>query len=131
MAKKSTNPNQKLANPFGKEKGEQFGGKSNYLQMMPGEVVSGFVHIRIDPKVELDKANDPVDLHVALDPRTGEEIRMPASAVFRKNIDTAKLKAGDVYSVARLEDAIKKGGKGKNKPMAVYSILVTKRLKKK
>ena len=129
MAKKSTG--EKKVSLFGDVKGEKFGGGNNYLQLAEGEVVHGLTHIRIDPKVDLGGGNDPVDLHVALDPRTGEEIRMPASAVFRKNAETAKLNPGDVYSVARAKDAIKKKGKGKGKEMQVWEILVTKRISKK
>jgi len=129
MAKKSTG--EKKVSLFGDVKGEKFGGGNNYLKLEPGEVVHGFVHIRVEPKVDLGGGNDPVDLHVALDPRTGEEIRMPASAVFRKNAELAKLNAGDVYSVARGPDAVKKKGKGKGKEMSVFEILVTKRISKK
>jgi len=128
--KKTTNPKANKGGIFGDVQGEKFGGSANYLQMQENEVIHGMVHIRVDPKVELDKANDPVDLHVAMHPETGEEIRMPASAVFRINAEKAKLKAGDVYSIARLPSVKKKNGKGKGKPMDVYSILVTKRLAK-
>ncbi len=127
MAKKSTSKNAPIKNPFGDIKGEKFGGGSNHLKIEPGEVIHGFVHIRIDPKVQLDKTSEPIDLHVAIDPRTKEEIRMPASAVFRKNIELAKLNAGDVYSVARDNDTPKKAGKGKGNMMSVYQLLVTKR----
>lgn len=131
MAKKSTDNDQKKASPFGDIKGEKFGGGNNYLQLKPGEVVHGLIHIKVEDKVDLGGGNDPVDLHVALDPRTGEEIRMPAAAIFRKNAEKAKLNSGDVYSVAFTGIADKKKGKGKGKPMDVWEILVTKRNIKK
>ncbi len=129
MAKKLTGP--KVSNPFGDVKGEKFGGGNNYLQLQPGEVVHGFSHIRVEEKVDLGGGNDPVDLHVAIDPRTGEEIRMPAAAIFRTNAGKAKLNAGDVYSVAYTGKVPKKKGKGKGKDMDVWEILVTKRISKK
>lgn len=130
MAKKSTNPTASKSNPFGDTKGEKFGGNNNRLILNVGEVVHDFIHIKIDKGVKLTDKSDPMDLHVALDPRDGQELRMPASAVFRKNIDAAKLETGDIYSVARTEDAIKKSGKGKGNKMEVYMLLVTKRIKK-
>lgn len=126
--KTSTNKNKKsAANPFGDVKGEQFGGQANYLQMNEGEVIHGFAFVKIEKNVELAKGNKPVDIAVAVHPETKEEMRMPAAAVFTKNIEAAKLKAGSVFSVARLKDSIKKSNPGKGKPMAVYSLLVTKR----
>lgn len=131
MAKVSTNSTSQKVNPFGDLKGEKFGGGSNYLQLQENEIVNGLVHVKVEKNVELDKSNAPVDLHVAIHPDSGEEIRMPASAVFRINAEKAGLKTGDVYSVARLADTLKKSGKGKNRPMQVYSILVTGRKKQK
>lgn len=129
MAKKYTGPvkTEKVASIFGDVKGEQFGGKSNYLQMEVGEVVHGITHAGIDKKVDLGGGNDPVDIPLGILANTEDKIRMMASAVFRSNIIKAKLKDGDIYSVARLPTVKKKAGKGKGKEMDVYAILVTKR----
>lgn len=112
--------------------GEQFGGKAGYLQLQVGEVAGPLVHVKIEKGVKLTEESKPLDLHVA--ERDGEEIRMPASAIFRRNAEEADLKAGDEYHVARLENAIKTTGskaQGKGKEMEVYAITVTKRAKKK
>lgn len=135
MAKKSTNPAVESTvagnNPFAGMEGEQFGGQNNYLQMEVGTRVDGFKHVKIEKDVILEKGNRPVDLHIAIHPDTGLEIRMPAAAVFRINMEKADLKAGDEYSVARLSDAIKKSPPNKGKKMDVYALLVTKRASKK
>lgn len=128
MAKKSTGTKVIPAgNPFAGLSGEQFGGQSNYLQMKPGEMLAGFIHVKIEKDVKLTNTSDAIDIPVAIHPETKEEIRMPASKVFRINVEKAGIKAGDEYAVARLPDTTKKTGKGKGNRMDVYSILVTKR----
>lgn len=116
------------------ENAEQFGGGSNYLQMEVDSVRGPFIHVRIDRDVKLtEDSKKPVDLHVATD-ENGEEIRMPAAAIFRGNAEDAELKTGDSYYVARLPDTTKKTGsklEGKGNTMEVYVISVTKRAKKK
>jgi hypothetical protein len=129
MSKKSTNPNVKKSNnPFEGLKGEQFGGKSNYCQLEIGERLDGVIHAGIEKKVDLGSGNDPVNIPLGIIPGgDGQPIRMMAAAIFRNNIEKAKLKNGDIYSVARMPNAKKKSGKGKGKEMEVYAILVTKR----
>lgn len=134
MAKKSTGTNTPAtaSKIFGDVQGEQFGGTSNYAKFEPGEVVHGFIHVDVEKDVELAKGNKPIDLHRAIDPRSGEKTRMPAPAIFNLNAKEANLKAGDEYSVARLPDTIKKNGskaQGQGKAMANYALMVTKRAK--
>lgn len=127
--KKSTNPNAPKvgANPFAGLDGEQFGGQSNYLQLKEGERLDGFVHVKIEKDVVLEKGNKPIDIPVATHPETDEDIRMPAAAIFRSNYEKANMKPGDVFSIARLTDAIKKSAPNRGKQMEVYALLVTKR----
>lgn len=126
--KQTTDKTKKIKNLFGEKKGEKFGGSSNRLMLEVGEVVHGFVYLRKDLNVKLADDSDPIDLFVAVDPRTGEELRMPAAAIFRKNAGAAKLNVGDVFSVGRNADSKKQKGKGKGKEMEVYELMVTKRL---
>jgi hypothetical protein len=137
MAKKFTDKNREPskalpgANPFGDTKGEKFGGGATYLQMEENTVQHGFVYTKLEKDVELSKGVKPTDISSAIHPEIHEEIRLPASAVFQKLVEQAKLSAGDVFSIARLPDAIKKTNPGKGKAMSVYSILVTKRHEQK
>jgi hypothetical protein len=117
----------KRTDPFGGLKGERFGGGSNRLIMEVGDVAGPLRHVKIDPNVKLTQDTEPVDIYIAAN-GDGEELRMPAATVFRKNAELAELKPGDTYHVAREADAIKKAGKGKGRPMEVYTILVTKRV---
>lgn len=132
MSLQSTNPgvNHDALKRLKELGGEQFGGKSGYLQLQPGEVAGPLLHVKIDKGVKLGENGKPIDLHVAN--RDGEEIRMPAAAIFRTNAEDADLQAGDEYYVARLENVIKQTGsklEGKGKEMEVYAITVTKRAK--
>ena len=107
--------------------GEQFGGKSNYLEMEVGQVIGPFIAVGVEKDVKLTSDGNPIDIARAIHPETGEDIRMPAAAIFKKNYDTSNIKPGDKYYVGRDGDAVKKNGKGKGKPMEVYSILVKER----
>lgn len=115
---------------FQKLQGEQFGGGKNYVELEVGAMAGPFKHVKTE-KVQLTKDSDPIEnMYVALSPETGEETRMPASAIFRRNADDAKLKKGDEYYIYRSEDAKKKAGKGRGREMSVYLVKVTKRAKK-
>lgn len=131
MSLQSTTGNDALKE-FKNLQGEQFGGRANYLQMEVNQVIGPIVHVRIDKAVKLTDDTKPIDLHVGL--VNGEEMRLPAAAIFCRNAEEAKLHPGDEYYVARMPDAIKQTGSkatGKGKPMEVYALKVTKRVKKK
>lgn len=124
MAKKSTSK-KPAANLFGDLKGEKFGGNNNRLIMEENSVVKGVTFAGMEKNVDLGQG--PIDLYTGKLEGTTDAIRLPAAAIFRKNMEKAALKPGSVIAIARLPDAIKQKGKGKGKPMEVYEVLVTKR----
>ncbi len=127
--KKSTNPNAKVSNPFGDLKGEKFGGDNNRLILDEGQVEHGITFVGLQKNVDL--GSGPIDIYQGKKKDSDEVIGLPAAAVFRKTAEKANLQPGDVFSIARVNDAIKQKGKGKGKPMEVYQILVTARGKVK
>jgi hypothetical protein len=126
MSEKMTS--QEFLNQFKSLDGEQFGGGKNHVELDAGQMAGPFVHVKIETGVKLTADSEPIDLYIATDEH-GDETRMPASAVFRRNADDAKLKTGDIYYIYRDSDAVKKKGKGKGRSMAVYLIKVTQRVK--
>jgi hypothetical protein len=104
--------------------GETYGGSSNYLKLEVGQADGPFAFVRIDEGIRLTEESQPIDIPVAVR-GDGKEIRMPASAVFRKNFEEAEVEEGEVFFVMRMPDAIKKTGtkaQGKGITMEVYSI---------
>lgn len=105
--------------------GEVFGGSADILKLDPGIAAGPLSYEGVDEKkLELD--GDKVDVHVGRD-GSGKRWRLPLSTSFRNQIGEAKLAKGDTFFLRRLDDAVKKKGKGKGNPMKIFQIKVTKR----
>jgi|HubBroStandDraft_2_1064218.scaffolds.fasta_scaffold00568_9 hypothetical protein len=87
---------------FLKADGRQLGG-GNVLKLAIGGVAGWLRVVEILPNQKLNKKmKGTVDVYVAeLD---GIQVRMPASLSFTAKAKEAKLKVGDEFAVARLED---------------------------
>ena len=105
--------------------GETFGGNADILKLEVGQIAGPLTYSGIDAKaLELD--GEKVDVHTARD-GGGKLWRLPLSASFRNQLTESKLASGDTFYFRRLEDAVKKKGKGKGNPMRIFQVKVTAR----
>lgn len=105
------------------QEGEEYGGKSDILLIQVGEVVGPFEYVS-HQQMTTDLGDTTV--HIGTD-KDGNTLRLPIQATFQRAIDQAGIQRGDTFLVRREEDQIKKRGAGKDKPMAIYAVKVTKR----
>jgi hypothetical protein len=105
---------------------ESFGGGSNYIKIEIGSIAGPLFFKEMLPGVKLNADSQPIDLALFTDSE-GKDVRGPAAAIFRKHLDEARLNPGDVIYIRRESDAVKKAGKGKGRPMEVYSLKVAHR----
>jgi hypothetical protein len=103
--------------------GEEYGGKSEILLIQVGEVVGPFEYVG-HQQMTTDLGDTTVHLGTNKD---GETLRLPIQATFQRAIDQAGVQRGDTFLIKREADQIKKRGAGKDKPMAIYAVKVTKR----
>lgn len=103
--------------------GEEFGGQSDILLIQVGEVAGPFTYVGFQ-NMTTNLGDTTVHLGIGVDEETH---RLPIQATFQRAVDQAGLKRGDKFLVRRFEDQIKKQGKGKGNPMAIYAVKVTER----
>lgn len=106
--------------------GEDYGGSSEILYIEEGEVVGPLTFVAARPNVDLGNAMGTVTMYEAKDSQNAVW-RLPIAANFRRQAEAANLQRGDTFAVKRLEDQVKKHGKGKGNPMEMYAIKVLKR----
>lgn len=105
--------------------GETYGGNADILKLDVGQIAGPLTYAGLDEKaLELD--GEKVDVHCARD-GAGKLWRLPLAASFRRQIIESKLAEGDTFLVRRVEDAVKKKGKGKGNPMRIFQIKITAR----
>lgn len=113
------------ANAFDNLDAAEYGGQSDVMDLKVGEVAgplsyTGFSTITTD----LGDATS----HTAIHTDTKESIRLPLAASFNKALDQASVNVGDIFAIKRNPDVMKKKGKGANRPMAIYSLKIIKRI---
>lgn len=107
--------------------GQEFGGKSDILDLHEGEVAGPFSYSGHQEMVT-DLGATTVHLGTVVDGEdAGETVRLPIQATFLRAVDQAGLSKGDTFLIKRFDDQLKKKGKGAGKPMAIYGIKVTER----
>ena len=105
--------------------GEVFGGSADILKLEIGEVAGPLSYVGLsEKKLELD--GDKVDVHTARD-ASCKLWRLPLSASFRNQLLESKLGAGDSFLARRVEDSVKKKGKGKGNMMKIYQVKILAR----
>lgn len=108
-----------------KKGAEVYGGSADILKLDVSKAAGPLLYEGIDEKkLELD--GDKVDVHVGRD-GSGKRWRLPLSTSFRNQIEDAKLTKGDTFYIRRLDDVLKKKGKGKGNPMKIFQIAVSER----
>lgn len=105
--------------------GQEFGGASDILKLEVGQIAGPLIY-QGHQQIETDLGVATV--HLAAD-EGGEQWRLPISATFIRCVDQAGLKPGDKFITRRMGDQLKKRGKGKDKPMAIFSLKVLERSK--
>lgn len=104
--------------------GEEFGGKSEILTIVVGEVAGPLKYIgHQQMTTELGETT----VHLATN-QEDETLRLPIQATFIRAVDQAGLQRGDTFLVKRFEDQEKKRGKGAGNQMAIYAIKVLERV---
>lgn len=104
--------------------GQEFGGKSDVINILVGEIAGPFVYAGHQSMVtDLGEAT----VHIA-NTSDGESVRLPISATFVRAVDAAGLAFGDTFLVRRSDDVKKKKGKGAGNMIPVYAIKVTSRV---
>lgn len=111
------------AGAWDQQEGEEYGGQSEILLIQVGEVAGPFEYVG-HQQMTTDLGDTTV--HIGTD-KDGETKRLPIQATFQRAVDQANLQRGDSFLIKREDDQIKKRGAGKDKPMAIYAIKVTKR----
>lgn len=110
---------------FAASQGESFGGSSEILRLEEGEAAGPLTYLGAR-KMQMPGSNQQVDIHEARDSQ-GDAWRLPIATNFRRNVESANLLRGDVFSFMRLKDVIKKHGQGAGDPMEMYEIKVLTR----
>lgn len=105
------------------QEGDEFGGKSEILLMEVGDICGPFDYVGHQ---QMTTSLGETTVHKGMD-ENGDILRLPIQATFLRAVDEAALQRGDTFIVKRFEDQIKKQGKGKGEPMAIYAVKVTKR----
>lgn len=103
--------------------GQEFGGSADILQIEVGQV-AGPLEYQGHQQITTDLGEATV--HTASD-EEGNQWRLPIQATFVRAIDQAGMRRGDKFLVKRMDDTIKKRGKGAGNPMSIYAIKIVER----
>lgn len=104
----------------------EFGGQADILAINVGEVAGPFEYAGHQPMVL--EGNKTVTVHLGVDQKTTDTMRLPIAASFLRAIDQAEVIKGDVFLIRRSDNVKKKAGVGKGQDMQIFAIKVKTRV---
>ena len=113
------------ASKWDQQDGDVYGGQSDVLKLEVGQVAGVFTYV--GSQSITTELGDTTAHTATID---GEPVRLPIQATFLRALDQAGIQRGDQFIIKRDADVIKKQGKGKGQPMAIYAIKVTERVER-